>query len=203
MANDYTTLNAGTGGDVMDEEAITYGDAPTTRKRARVVISGDSANKLASVANASPGSTDYALVTRNIPSGTQTVNTLDSSGNASNIANEESIILLRRICKLLESNAVTDSSLRQKMAVESIISSAIASGAIASGAIASGALASGSIAAGAITTGAFASGAYSGNAVIQFGAQGTSNAAGVDSRFFMMDMARTAYNTLRSNLVWS
>lgn len=66
MANDsWTTLNAGSGGDSMDESALTYGGAPTTRKRARVVIGDDAtAAGLAVVQNVLPRLTNYALTVR-------------------------------------------------------------------------------------------------------------------------------------------
>ncbi|MCA1572426.1 MAG: hypothetical protein LC798_19420 [Chloroflexi bacterium] len=66
MADDYTTLNAGTGGDVMDEEGVTFGAAPTTRKRARVEVAGAAVAEIARVTNAAPTGTAYALVTRPI-----------------------------------------------------------------------------------------------------------------------------------------
>lgn len=61
MADDYTTLNPGTGGDTMDEEAITYPDAPTSRKRSRIVIAGDDTNKLASVSRHPPEGSHHGL----------------------------------------------------------------------------------------------------------------------------------------------
>jgi hypothetical protein len=64
MSDDYTTLNPGVDGDAMDEEAVTYGGAPTTRKRPRVVIGGSSAEQLAAVGATEPASTDYGLVVR-------------------------------------------------------------------------------------------------------------------------------------------
>jgi hypothetical protein len=72
MPDDFTTLNTGTGGDAIDEEAVTYGSAPTTRKRQRVVIGGSTQAQLVAVTNAVP-STEYGLVVRNIPSGNQQV----------------------------------------------------------------------------------------------------------------------------------
>jgi len=44
----------------------------------------------------------------------------NSSGTAINPTEEESIVLLRRIVKLLESSAVVDSANRQKVVVESL-----------------------------------------------------------------------------------
>lgn len=49
MADDFTTLNPGSGGSSMDEEGVTYGSAPVTRKRTRVRIAGAAATDLAPV----------------------------------------------------------------------------------------------------------------------------------------------------------
>lgn len=50
MANDYITLNPGSGGDSCDESAIAYSGSPTTRKRHRVVVGDDNiANALVKV----------------------------------------------------------------------------------------------------------------------------------------------------------
>jgi hypothetical protein len=64
MADDYTVLNSGSGGDSMDEEGVTYVSSPTTRKRPRVVIGGSDAAQLAAVSSSDPASTDYGLVVR-------------------------------------------------------------------------------------------------------------------------------------------
>jgi hypothetical protein len=73
MADTYTVLNLGIGGDVMDESLVTYPDAPTTRKRERIVIAGDSeAQAIADVINESPAADAYALIVRNLPAGSAT-----------------------------------------------------------------------------------------------------------------------------------
>ena len=69
MAEDYTVLNSGTGGDIMDEEGIAFGSSPLLRKRPRVVIAGSTASELAKVKDAPPSSNDYGLVTRVVTSG--------------------------------------------------------------------------------------------------------------------------------------
>jgi hypothetical protein len=73
MANDYTILNIGTGGDAMDEEGVSYGSSPTTRKRARVQICGSGQTEVGRVIDSDPDGTEYGVVTRNVPSGTQNV----------------------------------------------------------------------------------------------------------------------------------
>jgi hypothetical protein len=64
MSDSYTTLNAGADGDVVDTEAVTYGGAPTTRKRTRTVISGTVAAAVANPTNTPPASNAYGLVVR-------------------------------------------------------------------------------------------------------------------------------------------
>lgn len=67
MADDFTQLNPGLGGDIMDETVVVYPSEPTQRKRARVVISGDDdAGELAAVMNSQPDTDDYGLVVRPI-----------------------------------------------------------------------------------------------------------------------------------------
>lgn len=68
MADDFTRLNLGAGGDAMDESGVTYASPPTTRKRARVVISGETQEELVVVKNTDCDATDYGLVVRNLPS---------------------------------------------------------------------------------------------------------------------------------------
>lgn len=64
MADDYTQLNPGEGGDIMDESMITYPDAPIHRKRARVVITGDNRGEIVSVTNDTPSPNSFGVVTR-------------------------------------------------------------------------------------------------------------------------------------------
>ena|ERR1035437_5441252 len=45
------------------------------------------------------------------------VSTVDSNSTSNNLASEESILLLRKIVKLLESNAATDNTNRQKVSL--------------------------------------------------------------------------------------
>jgi hypothetical protein len=66
MADDYTLLNLGTGGDALDEEGVTFGSAPTTRKRARVRVAGAQAAELQEVKNAQPASNAYGAVVREV-----------------------------------------------------------------------------------------------------------------------------------------
>lgn len=67
MADDFTILNLGVGGDTIDEESITYGSSPFTRKRSRIVIGGSSPLEISRVLNSNPIGTEYSLITRNIP----------------------------------------------------------------------------------------------------------------------------------------
>lgn len=66
MANDYTILNPGIGGDVMDETLVVYPSAPTNRKRPRIVITGQGIDEVNDVKNANVIGSEYGLVTRPI-----------------------------------------------------------------------------------------------------------------------------------------
>ena len=120
----------------------------------------------------------------------------NSNGTTINPATEESVLLLRKVVKLLESNATIDPKQRQKVVVEAIgtnnttpteLNAAIP---VTIGAAISA------------NSTAVASAVNMGNVVVQFGAAST--ASGIDSRFAMIDTARTAYATgIRSNLKWS
>ena len=118
MTDSYTTLNTGSGGDLIDEEAITYGDA-TIRKRSRVQIGGAAQAEIARVAAADPTGTEFALFTRNIPSGTQKVQGTDYAGNNSRLSTDDAIVLLRRLLEVCEPLATQDSANRQKVTVDS------------------------------------------------------------------------------------
>lgn len=86
MADEYTTLNAGSGGSVMDETGITYPSSPTTRKRPRVVIAGENIDDIAPVSNTAPSSTDRGLVVRPVP---------DTTGpGEANVVNQQSVTLV-------------------------------------------------------------------------------------------------------------
>src|SRR5271167_4033001 len=69
MANDnWTVLNPGASGDSMDESGITYGGSPTTRKRPRVVLTGDdAAATISQILNTIPVGTEYGLLVRQVP----------------------------------------------------------------------------------------------------------------------------------------
>lgn len=99
MADGYTQLNVGVGGSIMDEEEVTFSSGPTTRKRPRVVMAGQNPGEIAKVANSTPSSNDYGVVTRNIPSGTQDVSihvpgtSIVHFGNVTGVtANSETVI---------------------------------------------------------------------------------------------------------------
>mgnify|MGYP001571826650 CR=1 FL=1 len=85
MSDSYTTLNSGSGGDSTDMESITtYGSAPTTRKRHRMVIAGSAQAELAAVTNSAASATAYGLVVRalNERSSTVTSSTVASSATS-------------------------------------------------------------------------------------------------------------------------
>jgi hypothetical protein len=66
-ADTYTWLNENTtSGDVMDESLVTYGAAPTDRKRPRVVLGGETAASIVLPINAAPAGTEYAVPVRQV-----------------------------------------------------------------------------------------------------------------------------------------
>jgi hypothetical protein len=64
MADDYTILNPGAGGDVMDESLVVYPTAPTNRKRPRVVITGEGIDDIADAKASNVMGGEMGLVTR-------------------------------------------------------------------------------------------------------------------------------------------
>ncbi len=113
----------------------------------------------------------------------------NAAGTAINPVQDETIILLRRIAKLLESSAVTDSSQRQRVIVEQGTAANLL------------VTASGTVAANST---AVASTVNMGQVVVGFGGQATAAANIIDSRFSLIDIARNTYsNGIRSKLSWS
>ena len=66
MADDYTILNPGAGGDVMDESLVVYPASPTNRKRPRVVITGEGIDDIVPAQVSNPIGDEFGLVTRPI-----------------------------------------------------------------------------------------------------------------------------------------
>lgn len=113
----------------------------------------------------------------------------NAAGTAINPVQDETIVLLRRIAKLLESSAVTDSSQRQRVIVEQATAANL------------NITASGTVAANST---AVASTVNMGQVVVGFGGQATAAANIIDSRFSLIDIARNSYaNGIRSKLTWS
>ena len=129
--------------------------------------------------------TQIAAVTNGTPSTTDYGLVVKSA-----VTGDETPILLRKLIKILESVATVDLKTRQKVVVEAIGNSSGTPTELAATIPVANTPVAGAI--------------NMGNVVIQFGAQATAAAVGVDSRFFMMDTARNAYaNGIRANLVWS
>lgn len=81
MADGSIQLNVGVNGSIMDEEAVSYGSAPTTRHRSRVVVGGSVAEELARVTDDNPASDDFGLVTRPTPlTFSQSTGTISGTG---------------------------------------------------------------------------------------------------------------------------
>ncbi len=100
----------------------------------------------------------------------------DSTGLIINPVQDETVLLLRRLVKLLESNAVVDSSNRQKVTVEGA-----------------------TITSGTVTTVSTVTAVTTVSTV-----SNVALVANVDPRFQMIDWARQAYNSgIRANLTFS
>lgn len=69
MSSSFTVLNLGSGGDNIAMEAVTYGGAPTTRKRNHSVITGTTELAIADVANAAPATSAYGVTVRGLVGG--------------------------------------------------------------------------------------------------------------------------------------
>jgi len=69
MSDDYTILNPGVGGDVMDETAVIYPTAPLTRKRPRVVITGEGIDDIVPALDSTPVGSEFGVATRPIFTG--------------------------------------------------------------------------------------------------------------------------------------
>lgn len=67
MSDDFTILNPGVGGDVMDETSNTYLTPPYIRKRPRVVITGEGIDDIVPGLNTNLTGSEYGLVSRIIP----------------------------------------------------------------------------------------------------------------------------------------
>jgi len=64
MVDNFTVLNPGSAGDVMDESGVTYGSAPVLRKRPRVVLAGEQIGDTVQPINNQPTGSEYGIITR-------------------------------------------------------------------------------------------------------------------------------------------
>lgn len=75
MSNQFTELNLGSGGSVMDETGVTYGSSPVLRRRSRIILSGEGLNEIVEVKNTDLTGNEYGIVVRSLstfPSNTVT-----------------------------------------------------------------------------------------------------------------------------------
>jgi len=72
MADAFTVLNPGVGGDVMDETGVSYGSAPLVRKRPRVVLTGEGIDDIVDAKGTLPNNEDIGLVVREARKGQST-----------------------------------------------------------------------------------------------------------------------------------
>lgn len=72
MSDNYTILNPGVGGDVMDETGVTYATSPLVRKRPRVVVTGEGIDDIVDTTSLIPSGSERGLVTKEGTRGRQT-----------------------------------------------------------------------------------------------------------------------------------
>jgi len=119
----------------------------------------------------------------------------NSSGTVINPAQDESILLLRKIVKLLEASATIDLKQRQKVVVEAIGTNNATPTEVNAAIPVTGTVSANST--------AVASTVNMGQVVVGFGGQATAAANIIDSRYFLVDTSRNAYaNGIRKNLSW-
>ena len=68
MSNQFTELNPGSGGSIMDETGVAYGSSPVLRRRSRLIIAGEGIDEICQVKNTNLDGTEYGLVVRSLPS---------------------------------------------------------------------------------------------------------------------------------------
>jgi len=122
---------------------------------------------------------------------------LDTNKNQINPAQDETIVLLRKIVQLLQSNATIDTKQRQKVIIDAV-GTIVATGLTTE--VTTAIPVSGTVSANSTPV---ASAVNMGNVTVQFGPQATATAAGLDSRFLLIDTARNAYaNGIRSKITY-
>ena len=72
MADAFTVLNPGVGGDVMDETGVSYGSAPLVRKRPRVVLTGEGVDDIVDTTDDLPTGLERGIVVREARKGQTT-----------------------------------------------------------------------------------------------------------------------------------
>lgn len=120
----------------------------------------------------------------------QEVKIEDASGNVINPAQDETVILLRRLVQLAQSLAVTDSAQRQRVTIDASPATVPVSGTVT---VTQGT---------ASSLNATVTGTVTANQGGTWNINNLALLANVDPRFQMVDWARTAYNTgIRANLI--
>lgn len=69
MADDFTILNPGEGGDVMDETRVVYPSSPVNRKRPRVVLSGENLGEIVPAKNTALAGSEFGIITKPVFTG--------------------------------------------------------------------------------------------------------------------------------------
>lgn len=177
-------------------KTITFVNLPTTITLANILlITNVTANTIIyNFADAATGVTSFTNNVLTLDYDTSSMNNSDVLQIYLDLDNsqESTDALLRRLCKILESNSVVDSSLRQRVAVEVMPS-------ITVGTAPTTAVTNTSGFGGAFTINGIANPYSIGSVPVQYVAFGP-----VDQRWMLIDAAKTAYATgIRNNLIFS
>jgi hypothetical protein len=107
MADSYVTLNTGSGGSSVDTESITFGAAPTTRHRSRIVITGTAAAAIADVTASVVTPTGYGLPTRPIIERAATATQATVASSASSVTIQAANTSRRKLVVINDSASAT------------------------------------------------------------------------------------------------
>lgn len=107
MSDSYVTLNPGTGGSSVDMDSITYGAAPTTRYRSRIVITGTAAAAIADVTASVATVTGYGLPVRNIIERSATATQATVAASASSVTIQAANTSRRKLVVINDSTTAT------------------------------------------------------------------------------------------------
>jgi len=120
MADAYTVLNPGVGGDVMDETGVSYGSAPLVRKRPRVVLTGEGIDDIVDAKGTLPNNEDIGLVVREARKGQSTsANSIPVVVASDQTVGRSNVIVFQQIIGLSETQLL-DKSISLSVTIKSM-----------------------------------------------------------------------------------